>query len=557
MRPKAGKRKADVIQRYATEDDLKKLLAAVDGSFRSSGDKMREFLDKDLLLEPQDLNRLLTAFIIDYKNPLSVELGLSNNVPGPSTKYNQFTGDNKKWSEGFMSKYATMFTDPDVDKILVILFVQSYNLTTKLNDYLPQNETENLKTLRLILDSLTQDNSSKENIDSIFRIILDRQKNSNTSTPKNNILEEKDADVLDNLLKNKKITIVVGSGVSVAVVEPEHKEAMTWSNLIKLLLEDVEAFLDKPLNSKDVVDGLDLTLISDNIINFLKVSQSPIDLQAFVHQRYRSIRPAKKSMDLCEMPLCEAINALKAPISTTNYDTTLEECLDRHYINLPNHKFAKNEKLYDRHNRLVYHLHGVYSEPASFVLAASEYKKNFLSFLEALFHILELGNECRSLLFIGCGEGIFDEHFSAAFRILDRLYPENPHFALVNQRDVQEFEGRKNNIGISNLKFLSYGSNYDALPGYLWSLARRAGHESTEHISLITSESAILEKLSYNDSKQLVYSRQECSSKVAKAMLNGKNIQVNHGKNSGLKVRALVVNGEISYLTTPHRNLSA
>lgn len=209
MSRKTGKRKLEAIQSNTTDDILREVLNAFDGSRSDIGNTMKEFLEKNLPLKPQDLNRLLNAFIIDRNNPLAVEMGLSSNVPEPRAKKNQPVVDNLNWSQQFLSQYKGMFNDPVVDKILVVLFVQSYKLTAELSNYLSQNETENLKALRLILDSLTQDNSSKESVDAIFRMIMNRERKSNSSKTKDNLKKEKYDSVLVEQVKNAKLLLLL------------------------------------------------------------------------------------------------------------------------------------------------------------------------------------------------------------------------------------------------------------------------------------------------------------------------------------------------------------
>ena len=184
--------------------------------------------------------------------------------------------------------------------------------------------------------------------------------------------------------------------------------------------------------------------------------------------------------------LGEALRALSPVIATLNYDSVLDDYLARVPINMldPTVKSKINHM-----SRFVYHLHGVWNQPAGFTLGPSEYIANAKKFRNALFLLLDppepphgMGTS-RSMVFVGVGEGMFDSHMLPVLQELQKLCKEfdrdTKHYWLVRNNQVEEYRVRLGQLGIDIVNVVGYGDEYGDLAPFLWRASHRESSSPT------------------------------------------------------------------------------
>ena len=119
-----------------------------------------------------------------------------------------------------------------------------------------------------------------------------------------------------------------------------------------------------------------------------------------------------ETLPLKDEAVIRALDALDVPLVTTNYDDLIERVTGLQGVTWQQrHKIPRVLRGEDR---AVLHLHGKWDEPASVVLGIRDYESvKSDEHTQAVMHALGI---TRSLLFVGCGEGLKDPNFANFFR---------------------------------------------------------------------------------------------------------------------------------------------
>ena len=179
------------------------------------------------------------------------------------------------------------------------------------------------------------------------------------------------------------------------------------------------------------------------------------------------------------------ISAKDLPLLTVNYDTLLEEVLDRLPLDpkedldndgefFKESGFHHDSKL---HSSYIVHLHGIYYDRGNFVLLKEQYNSTMRSFITFMKSVVKE----RRLIFLGCNNTIFDLHFLGLWKkekeesTSAELQARGPHIVLVRgEQEVYELTGKMQNVAdigpwmVANVRAVSYGDTYDDLPGFLY-----------------------------------------------------------------------------------------
>lgn len=162
----------------------------------------------------------------------------------------------------------------------------------------------------------------------------------------------------------------------------------------------------------------------------------------------------------------ELLPRLGALVATTNYDHVISDVTGLPPVPWTNH--AAVDDVVRGRKRGVLHLHGSYDAPDSVIFDILSYKR--LEESEHAQAILTTLRTARTLLFIGCGDGLRDPHFAAFLRWTEKAFEKSSysHFILCRKSEVAAI--RKAHLPERHLEPISYGKDFSELPEFLRSL---------------------------------------------------------------------------------------
>lgn len=228
-------------------------------------------------------------------------------------------------------------------------------------------------------------------------------------------------DKLTDAIKNDKLIIFVGAGLSYDLVNTENQKLEGWTNLVKSILIKFSIKEPKLTALLPLCDILNPIQILENIDYILAISSNinKNDIKLYV----------KDFFDLGKnnnLSLYEGITKLSNKIITTNYDRAielanyeLEKC-----VTIPgkNHEIAELKK----NNPFLFKLHGCISDLDSLVLFSDDYKNLYENDNLDSRHALKAFDNLvynNTILFLGCGMGDYQiNHF---FKELKKLEGDN------------------------------------------------------------------------------------------------------------------------------------
>ncbi|MCC7373430.1 MAG: SIR2 family protein [Verrucomicrobiales bacterium] len=298
-------------------------------------------------------------------------------------------------------------------------------------------------------------------------------------------------DDLRKLIAERRIVVVVGSGVSRAVSGGE--EVASWSGLLKNGVRKCrgadprldDAWEQRALGAIDSPD-LDETLGAAELIS--RKLNAP-DGGAFAGW----LRETVGALKVRHPELLHAIAALGAPLVTTNYDGLLEKVMKLPAITWQDE--GKVSRMLERaeDSAAVFHVHGYWDQPKSVVLGIRSYEEVRLTpHIQAVLRALAM---TQSLLFVGCGDGLRDPNFGPFLTWLGSVNRsrETPHYRLALEKDV---------VGLvqehppdQRIQIVSYGEGHGDLLGFLQRLAPKASSTAAHAVSSTIAVNETLETL--------------------------------------------------------------
>ena len=274
-------------------------------------------------------------------------------------------------------------------------------------------------------------------------------------------------DDLKELIAKRQVTVVVGSGVSVATTH--NAPNASWIGLLKSgikhcgIVGKSEKWQQREIEKLDDEDGDldDLLSVAQQITSVLK-QKYPAEYAEWLEDAFKAGALAVK-----DESVIRAIQSLKAPILTTNYDDLIERItgLKKANWNEP----RKIQKILRAEDSGVIHLHGYWEDPESVVLGIQDYE-----LIESQPHtqaVMQALAMTKSWLFIGCGDGLHDPNFGKFLKWLGQVSRLNPYrnFRLSKSDDVEEHQAEHHED--ERIFVLSYGDEYADLPTFIESLA--------------------------------------------------------------------------------------
>lgn len=184
-----------------------------------------------------------------------------------------------------------------------------------------------------------------------------------------------------------------------------------------------------------------------------------------------------------ESALGKAIGSLAIPVATTNYDHLLEKALETDRTATWDDK-EDMMRILRGEEPGVAHLHGFWRKPKSVVFSTEDYTK--LVEDEGILFGESSSFAMNTYLFVGMGEGALDPNFANISRHLKATLGTSNHYHYLLCRE-SERNALEQKFADSTIRPLVYGTDYSDLPGYLRSMASKAGparNRSTRTASL-------------------------------------------------------------------------
>ena len=308
-------------------------------------------------------------------------------------------------------------------------------------------------------------------------------------------------DDLKELISEKKIVVVVGSGVSISAT---NGMAPTWCGLIESAVRKCRSLVTSGPKEKD-----EIKVWCDTVNNLLKLKQHPemlLSAAQMVHEKLnrfgdgefsRWLRESFELLDTTDRTLINAVSSLDAPLLTTNYDDLIETVTGLKYVTWKD--ASHMSRIVRGEDRRVLHLHGHWDHAETIVLGIRSYEavKND-DHTQAIMKAFGL---TKSFLFIGCGDdGLSDPNFGNFLAWLEQHERsggvQHRHYRLVRSSDDVKQHGR--------IFPLVYGDRYEDLPGFLQELIPGLPHHEVRQpgrmivktsVTLPDSVSAYLDRL--------------------------------------------------------------
>jgi len=261
-------------------------------------------------------------------------------------------------------------------------------------------------------------------------------------------------DDLRELILKRKITVVVGSGVSKAT----NSKTPMWDALIASGIDRCETMGMSADLCAHFRAGLELKLIgallpAAEAVHDKLSENGGGELTKWLRQEFEPLKPKDRSV-------IDSLAALGAPLATTNYDDLIEKVTDFGHVTWRDTNDAI--RVVRGEDRRVLHLHGHWRVPESVVLGIRSYGE-----VAAHGHtqaVMQALGVTTSFLFVGCGEaGLQDPNWGPFLEWLRdhdvKGHHEHRHYRLVRESDWFEPMGR--------LCPLVYGQKHSDLAAFL------------------------------------------------------------------------------------------
>ncbi len=201
----------------------------------------------------------------------------------------------------------------------------------------------------------------------------------------------------------------------------------------------------------------------------------------------RWLRESVGVLDAGHREILEALRDIGVIIATTNYDDLIEKVTGLPAVTWMDG--ARVERVLRGDERAVLHLHGYWQRPESVILGIRSYEQVLGS--EHAQAMLRALATMRTMLFIGCGDGLHDPNFGALLKWTGTVFAgsEYRRFRLARSSEVAQLQ--KASPLEQRLFVLSYGTDFDDLAPFLLRLQNAGRPRSEESPPVPTGASAL------------------------------------------------------------------
>lgn len=274
---------------------------------------------------------------------------------------------------------------------------------------------------------------------------------------------------LQNAIAAGRSLVVLGAGATAST--SNLSSASSWMELLESGLDyalthrhnlppGFESSVRAQLSFPDYVPGL--TAAADLITRELGGAQGS-DFRDWLRQAVGEAQPDRPN-------LLNAVLRLGVPVATVNYDTLIERVsgrTSRTWQSPVDVQAALSGITND-----VVHLHGLWHEPDSVVFGSLSYGRMMGN--DASQALEKAVGALRSMIFVGCGDGLVDPNFAGLVEWLNHSFPNSSlkHYRLCRVTELLALGDDP-----SGIIPVSYGENYGDLPSFVESLAPQTAIE--------------------------------------------------------------------------------
>lgn len=271
------------------------------------------------------------------------------------------------------------------------------------------------------------------------------------------------AEELRKAIQAGDVLFLVGSGVSVGATN--RNTWASWPGLIKDGIAECEKVAGVSADTAELYRKLvdtgrtgELLRAAEFVTDELK-GPTGGDFRSWLRQTVGSLRAESPEVLM-------ALRELRGLLATTNYDGLLEEV-----TGLPSvtwRQSHKVERVLRGDEKGIVHLHGHWDDSESVVLGIRDYQR-ILGDAHAQ-TMLRAIRSMKTLVFIGCGEGLADPNLGALLEWARGIFSgsEYVHYRLALERERDKLRQQHQN---DRIRVVPYGADFDALAPFLRSLA--------------------------------------------------------------------------------------
>lgn len=281
----------------------------------------------------------------------------------------------------------------------------------------------------------------------------------------------KNTEQLLHVLKKGEAIVIAGTGVSASV--STNPLIRSWSALLRHAVEFCCARCHDANEISETCRRFDATQNStlDELLAIGDEVQDYLNRQNLMEKWLETVFAGISPND---DQLIRAIEKLRIPVATTNYDHLFEDITRRTCISWRD--TAKLQRFLNGSERAILHLHGHFRDAQSIILGKKSYEQlleeEFAQFAEqALF-------SRYNVVFIGFGDSTKDPNFSRLLTWSRRYLSATRIFRVVRESELDTLADEHKTLGY-NIQLVSYGANYSDLPAFLEGLACQLPEEPT------------------------------------------------------------------------------
>jgi hypothetical protein len=272
--------------------------------------------------------------------------------------------------------------------------------------------------------------------------------------------------------------VVVGAGISIATTQSAR--VASWPGLLQHGVEYCAEYVqDLPKNWKT----RQLQAIEDNEL---------IEVASAISKRLRGpsagvfydwLSKSVGELKVTNNRLIRALANWNIPIATTNYDTLIEQTTSKSSITWQQRQYC--DKFARNNSNAVLHLHGVWEQPGSVIFSSRSYDEiegdeYFQDLIRAIFLL-------KTVIFVGCGDGLSDPNFTQLLGWCRRVRRESPYPAFRLVADSEKDAATRQHDPADRILLVSYGKAHSELCHFLeksviQTAAETVGPEQSERI---------------------------------------------------------------------------
>lgn len=270
-------------------------------------------------------------------------------------------------------------------------------------------------------------------------------------------------DILKNLIAEKKVIAIIGTGVSIQTTK--NNPIASWKGL---LLDGLKYCKEHKRNlNEKLYYGFIETAASNELSDLLSVADFITEQLGGPDGFHYKAWLAKSvgGLKVINPNLINCLHNLEIPIFTTNYDGLIESHTGLGIVDWT--QGDRIQEVLQGTRKAVVHLHGYWDRHESVVFGRRSYdavKRD--KFIQTVLRGLLID---RMLLFIGFGAGMEDPNFSKYMHWMISVLPKSarPHIRLVKQSECNDPTMKP---AMDKIELVPYGQNYSDLADFLLKL---------------------------------------------------------------------------------------